>query len=112
MVSDAVAGYGREVGTSEGETALVGGPEPTKCQSGQSVADRKRGCRCSILTGSLIEDVGEVIGHSFLTESQGMRDLAIALALGNQLEHRHLTLGQTSRKRCVCQTSWTRGKRA
>ena len=81
-------------------------------RSGQSVADRKRGCRRPVLTGGLIEDVGEVIGHGFLTESQGMGDLAIALALGNQLEHRYLTLGQTNWMCCVCPTSWTRGKRA
>ena len=75
------------------------------------MADRKRGCRCSILTGGLIEDMGEVIGHSFLTEPQGMGDLAIALALGNQLEHGYLALGQMSWKRRVCPMSWARGKR-
>src|SRR5712691_68951 len=89
-----------------------GGKRPATSRSCQSVADSKRGCGCPVLAGRLIEDVREVIGHCFLTESQGMRDLAIALALGNQLEHRHLTLGQMRWKLCVWLRSWTRGKRA
>ncbi len=83
-----------------------------RCPSGQSVADRKCGCRCPVLTGSFIEDVREVIGHGFLTQSQSMRDLAIALALRNQFEHCHLALGQMSWKCRMCPTSWIRGKRA
>ena len=105
-------GYRTEEVLDEGETSLVGGTWLARCQLGQAVADRKSGSGCPVLTGRLIEDVGEVIGHGFLTESQVMRDLAIALALDNQLEHRHLALGQMSWKRCVCPTFWTRGKRA
>ena len=69
-----------------------------RCRSGQAVADRKSGCGCPVLAGCFVEDMGEVIGHGFLTQSQCVCDLAIALALDNELEHLSLTLGQMRRK--------------
>jgi len=67
-------------------------------RSGQPVAQREGGCRCPVLATGFIEDVGEVIGDSFFGEAQGLCDLAIAFALGNELEHLDLALGQASRK--------------
>ena len=75
------------------------------CQSGQTVTDRKSSCGCPVLAGRLIEDMGEVIGHGFFTESQAVGDLAIALALGNQLEYPYFSLGEMSWKHRVCPTS-------
>jgi len=62
------------------------------------VTEREGGCRCPVLTTGFIEDVGEVIGDGFFGEAQGMCDQAIAFALGNELEHLDLTLGQMGRK--------------
>ena len=94
----------------EGETSLVRGIWWARCQSGQSVADCKSGCGCSVLAGSLIEDMGEVIGHGFLTQCQYTCDLTIALALDDELEHLSLTLGQMRRKQWACWAPLLRGK--
>src|SRR6266566_1914115 len=54
--------------------------------------------------------MGEVIGHGFLTQTQCLCDLTIALALDNELEHLCLTLGQMRWKRWTCRTPRLRGK--
>ncbi len=97
-----MGGYRTEEVLDKGETSLVGGAWPVKCQSGQAVADRKSGCGCPVLAGRFVEDMGEVIGHGFLTQTQCLSDLTIALALDDELEHLNLTLGQMSRKRWAC----------
>jgi len=65
-----------------------------RSRSGQAVAYRKSSCGCPVLAVRLIEDVRKVINHGFLADNQFLRYLAIALAAGNQLEHRSLALGQ------------------
>ena len=62
------------------------------------MTQRESGCRCPVLASSFIEDVGEVIGDGFFGEAEGLGDLAIAFALGDELEHLDLALGQMSRK--------------
>ena len=62
------------------------------------MTQRESGCRCPVLTTGFIEDVGEVIGDGFFGEAQGLGDLAIAFALGDELEHLDLALGQVGRK--------------
>ncbi len=76
------------------------------------MADGEGGCRYPILAGRFIEDMGQVIGHSFLAEPEEMRDLAIASAVGNQLEHCCLALGQVGWKRWACQSGWVMRKSA
>jgi hypothetical protein len=63
------------------------------------VAYRESGRGGSILAVRLIEDVREMINHGFLADYQFQRNLAIALAAGNQLEYRSLALGQPGWKR-------------
>src|SRR5438067_627334 len=79
-------------------------------RSGQPVTQREGGCRCPALATGFIEDVGEVIGDGFFGEAQGLCDLAIALALDDELEHLSLALGQMRWKRWACWTSRLRGK--
>ena len=67
------------------------------------MTERKSGSRCPVLTTGFIEDVGEVIGDGFFGEAQGLCDLAIAFALGNEREHLDLTLGQVGRKNRRCE---------
>jgi len=67
------------------------------------VTQREGGCRCPVLASSFIEDVGEVIGNGFFGEAEGLCDLAIAFALGDELEHLDLTLGQMGRKNRRCE---------
>ncbi len=62
------------------------------------MTQREGGCRRPVFATSFIEDVGEVIGDGFFSEAQGLCDLAIAFALGNELEHLDLALGQAGRK--------------
>src|SRR5258708_39374377 len=54
--------------------------------------------------------MGEIVGHGFLTQTQCLCDLTIALALDNELEHLSLTLGQMCRERWACRTPRLRGK--
>ena len=65
-------------------------------RSRQSVPDRKGGCSGPVVAGSLVEDMGEMIGHGFLAQSQCLGDLAIASTLGDELEHSELAAGQVS----------------
>jgi len=65
----------------------------------QAVPDRKGGGGSPVVTGCLVEDMGEVIGHGLLTQSQCLGDLTIAPPLGNELEHRDLALGQVGWER-------------
>ena len=67
--------------------------------SSQTVAYRKSGCRCPVLAVRLIENVGEVMDHSFLTDEQFLCNLAITLASRNQFEYSGLALGKFGRKR-------------
>jgi len=67
------------------------------------MAYRKSGCGRPILTVRLIENVREMINHSFLANYQFLRNLAIALAAGNQLEYSSLTLCQVGWKRRMFQ---------
>ena len=67
------------------------------------MTQREGGCRCPVLATGFIEDVGEVIGDGFFGEAQGMCDLAIAFAQGNELEHLDLTLSQMGRKNRRCE---------
>src|SRR5438874_9359281 len=108
----AVGTYRTEEVLHEGETSLLGGTWPVRCRSGQAVADRKSGCGCPVLAGCFVEDMGEVIGHGFLTQTQCLCDLTIALALDDELEHLNLTLGQMSRKRWARRAPRWRGKSA
>jgi len=62
------------------------------------MTEREGGCRRPVLATGFIEDVGEVIGDGFFGEAQGLGDLAIAFALGSELEHLDLALGQVGRK--------------
>ena len=70
--------------------------------SGQPVTQREGCCRCPVFATSFIEDVGEVIRDGFFGEAEGLCDLAIAFAQGNELEHLDLTLGQMGRKNRRC----------
>ena len=70
-----------------------------RSMSGQTVAYRKCGCRCPVLAVRLIEDVGEVMNHGFLADEQFLRNLAVSLASGNELEYIGLALGQVGWKR-------------
>ena len=56
------------------------------------------GCRRPVLATGFIEDVGEVIGDGFFGEAESLGYLAISFALGDELEHLDLTLGQVGRK--------------
>ncbi len=67
------------------------------------MTQREGGSRCPVLATSFIEDVGEVIGDGFFSEAQGLGDLAIAFALGDELEHLDLALGQVGRKNRGCE---------
>ena len=78
---------------SRGDADLRGWEQIGGSRSGQAVAYCKSGCGCPVLTVRLIEDVREVINHGFLADYQFLRNLAIALAAGNQLEHHNLALG-------------------
>lgn len=62
------------------------------------MTQREGGRRRPVLATGFVEDVGEVIGDGFFGEAQGLGDLAIASALGNELEHLDLALGQAGRK--------------
>jgi len=64
----------------------------------QAVTDGKGGCSGSVVAGRLVEDVGEVIGHGFLAQSQCLGDLAIASPLGNKFEHGEFAPSQASRE--------------
>src|SRR6184192_3297558 len=106
----AVDAYRTEEILNEGVFSLMGGTWLARCRSGQAVADRKSGCGCPVLAGCFVEDMGEIIGHGFLTQTQRLCDLTIALALDDELEHLNLTLGQMRRKRWACWTPRLRGK--
>ncbi len=67
------------------------------------MTQREGGCRCPVLATSFIEDVGEVIGDGFFGEAQDLCYLAIAFALGDELEHLDLALGQVGRKNRGCE---------
>ncbi len=60
----------------EGEISLLAGTWTARCWSGQAVADGKRGGGCPVLAARLVEDMGEVVNHGLLTESQCACDLA------------------------------------
>jgi len=77
---------------------LIWGEWIGRSMSGQAVAYRKSGCGCPVLTVRLIEDVREMINHGFLADDQFLRNLAVTLAVSNQLEHRRLALGQVGWK--------------
>lgn len=62
------------------------------------MTDGKGGSSGPVVAGRLIEDVGEVVGHSFLAQSQCLGDLPIAFPLGNQLEHGVFAVGQVGRE--------------
>ena len=68
-------------------------------KSRQTVTDGKGGRGSPVVAGRLVEDMGEVIGYGFLAQPQCLGDLAIALPLGNKLEHRDLALGQVGWER-------------
>jgi hypothetical protein len=59
----------------------------------------KSGCGSQVLAVRHIEDVREVINQIFLTDLQFSRNLAVALATDNQLEHSSLSYAQPSWKR-------------
>jgi hypothetical protein len=46
--------------------------------------------------------MGEMIGDRFLRDPQLLRNLFVAFATGNQLEHGNLTLCQVGRKCRIC----------
>ena len=81
----------------EGPPRTSSTSHPTS-KSGQSVTECEGGCRCPVLAASFIEDMGEVIGHGFFGEAESLGDLAISFALGDELEHLDLALGQVGRK--------------
>jgi hypothetical protein len=54
--------YGRNILYSRGVSVTMSG-------SRQAVTDGKGGRCCPVVAGRLVEDMGEMIGHSFLTES-------------------------------------------
>src|SRR2546421_10645632 len=68
-------------------------------KSRQAVTYRKGGRSCPVVTARLVEDMGEMIGHGFLTQPQYLGNLAIALPLDNELEHCDLAPGQVGRER-------------
>ncbi len=67
-------------------------------RSGSAVAYRKRGGGGPVLAVRLIEDVCKMMIHGFLADEQFPRNLAIALAAGNQLEDSSLAPGQVGWK--------------
>jgi len=67
------------------------------------MTQREGSCRYPVFTTGFIEDMGEVIGDGFFGEAEGLGDLAIAFALGDELEHLDLALGQVSRKNRKCE---------
>ena len=79
---------------SKSDTELRRWEQIGRSRSGQTVAYRKSGCGGSVLAVRLIEDVREVMNHSFLTDDQFLCNLAIALAAANQLEYCNLAWGQ------------------
>ena len=62
------------------------------------MTQREGRCCCPVFATGFIEDVGDVIGDGFFGEAQGLCDLAIAFALGDELEHLDLALGQVGGK--------------
>ena len=68
-------------------------------RSRQAVAYRKGGCSCPVVAGRLVQDMGEMIGHGFLTQPQYLGNLAIASPLDDKLEHCDLAPGQVGRER-------------
>src|SRR5207248_1022032 len=63
-------------------------------RSRQAVMDGESGRGGSVVAGRLVEDMGEMIGHGFLTQTQSLCDLAVALALSNEPEDLYLSRGQ------------------
>src|SRR6266571_9173133 len=67
-------------------------------RSSKAMTYSKCCCCRSIVTHGLVENMGEMIGDRFLRDPQLLRNLFVAFATGNQLEHGNLTLCQVGRK--------------
>lgn len=60
----------------------------------QAMVNGKGSRGCAVVRGSLIKNMGQVIGYRLFTESQCLGNLTIALSLDDELEYLNLPSSQ------------------